>query len=88
MSRIVPDEELDLIERVILEHPEGIGTSAIERGLSHHSPKALNRRTLQRRLKRLLADKRIKTEGKNRPGLQVQTRCRHHRRTSPPGVFN
>ncbi|MBW2370672.1 MAG: Fic family protein [Deltaproteobacteria bacterium] len=65
MTRIVPTEELDLIERVISEHPEGIGISALERVLAHHLPKVLNRRTLQRRIKRLLSDKRITTEGKS-----------------------
>ena len=58
MSRIVPVEELDLIERVISEHPEGIGISTLERELAHRLSKVLNRRTLQRRIERLLADKR------------------------------
>ena len=65
MSRIVPAEEFDLIEQVISECPEGIGISALEKALALHLPKALNRRTLQRRLKRLLADKRIATEGES-----------------------
>ena len=61
MSRIVPAEEFDLIEQAISECPEGIGISALEKVLALHLPKALNRRTLQRRLERLLADKRIVT---------------------------
>ena len=65
MSRIVPAEEFDLIEQVISEHPEGIGISALEKALALQLPKALNRRTLQRRLERLLADKRIVTEGES-----------------------
>ncbi|MCP4614354.1 MAG: Fic family protein [Planctomycetes bacterium] len=65
MSRIVPAEELDLIEQVISEHPEGIGISSLEKALHHHLPKNLNRRSLQRRLKRLLDDKRITSEGKS-----------------------
>jgi len=65
MSRIVPAEEFDLIEQEISEHPEGIGISALEKALAVNLPKALNRRTLQRRLKRLLADKRIVTEGES-----------------------
>ena len=65
MSRIVPAEEFNLIEQVISEHPEGIGISALEKALALHLPKALNRRTLQRRLERLLADKRIATEGES-----------------------
>lgn len=65
MSRIVPAEELDLIERVIAEHPEGIARSALGKKVAQHLPKAFNRRTLQRRLKRLLEDRRIITEGES-----------------------
>ncbi|MBI5558091.1 MAG: Fic family protein [Deltaproteobacteria bacterium] len=65
MSRIVPAEELYLIERVIAQHPEGIGISGLEKALVRHLLKSLNRRTLQRRLERLLADKRITTEGES-----------------------
>ncbi|SDU07489.1 Fic family protein [Desulfobacula phenolica] len=64
MSRVMPAEELDLIERVILNHPEGIGISLLESVLANHLSQALTRRTLQRRLSRLLADKRIITKGK------------------------
>jgi len=65
MSRIVPAEDLDLIERMISEHPEGIGITELERVLSHHLSKAFNRRTLQRRLGQLMADKRITTKGES-----------------------
>jgi len=65
MSRMMPAEELDLIERVISEHPEGIGISALEKALYNRLPKALNRRTLQRRLERLLADMRLTTAGES-----------------------
>ena len=65
MSRIIPPKELKLIEQVISEHPEGIRISDLEKALGHHLSKALNRRTLQRRLKRLLAGKRIITEGES-----------------------
>lgn len=76
MSRIVPAQELDLIERIISEHTRGIGISALESALASHLPKALHRRTLQRRLKRLLKDKRITTEGESialvyKPGPRV-----------------
>jgi len=64
MSRIVPNEELDLIERVISEHPEGLGISALVKALANHLPD-INRRTLQRRLKRLQEDRRIITEGES-----------------------
>lgn len=65
MSRSVPAEELDLIEQVIAEHPGGIGISALEQALYCRLPKMLNRRTLQRRLERLLAEARITTEGES-----------------------
>ena len=65
MSRIVPAEELDMIERVILAYPEGIGVAMLERVLAHHWSKTISRRTLQRRLERLLTDKRITTEGES-----------------------
>ncbi|MCF8092565.1 MAG: hypothetical protein K9K40_08895, partial [Desulfotignum sp.] len=76
MSRIVPAQELDLIERIISEHTRGIGISALESALLSHLPKALHRRTLQRRLKRLLKDKHITTEGESialvyKPGPRV-----------------
>ena len=64
MARVVPVEELALIERVITEHPEGIGISALERILAPRLPK-MNRRTLQRRLKRLVEDGLIITEGES-----------------------
>lgn len=64
MSRVVPGEEYDLIARVIAEHPEGLGISALEKSLSSHLPD-INRRTLQRRLQRLLEDGRIVTEGES-----------------------
>lgn len=65
MPRVVPVEELDLIERIISEYPKGIGISALERVLAHRLSKALHRRTLQRRLERLLAGRRITTEGES-----------------------
>ena len=65
MSRVVPAEEFDLIEQAISKYPDGIGISALEKALTLHLPKALNRRTLQRRLERLIADKRITTEGQS-----------------------
>lgn len=64
MSRIVPAEQLNLIARVISEHPEGIGISALEKALANHFPD-INRRTLQRRLNRLQEDGRIVAEGES-----------------------
>lgn len=64
MSRIMPAEELDLIERLVSEHPEGLGISALEKALTGHLP-GINRRTLQRRLKRLQEEGRVTTEGES-----------------------
>ena len=63
MSRNVPHEELDIIERVVSEYPEGIGISALERALAPLL--IVNRRTLQRRLKRLVEDGKIISEGES-----------------------
>jgi DNA-binding response OmpR family regulator len=65
MSRIVSAKEMDLIEQVISEHTEGIGISAIEKALGQYLSKPINRRTLQRRLKALIKEKRIGTEGES-----------------------
>ncbi len=65
MSRLVPAEELDIIEKLISEYPKGIRISVLEKVLTHHWSKTLSRRTLQRRLERLLIDKRITTEGES-----------------------
>jgi hypothetical protein len=64
MSRIVSAKELDLIERVISEHPEGIGISALHKALIGHLSD-INRRTLQRRLKKLQEERRIIAEGES-----------------------
>jgi hypothetical protein len=64
MSRLVLADELDLIERVVSEYPEGIGISALEKTLAPHFPK-VNRRTLQRRLQRLVRENRIISEGES-----------------------
>jgi Fic family protein len=64
MSRIVPAEELNLIEQVISEHLEGIGISALGGVLATSIPN-MYRRTLQRRLKRLVEDGRIISEGES-----------------------
>lgn len=64
MSRIVSSKELDLIEQIISEHPDGIQISALEKALATYLPD-INRRTLQRRLKKLRDDRRIITEGES-----------------------
>ncbi|PID72281.1 MAG: cell filamentation protein Fic [Desulfobulbus propionicus] len=64
MSRTVPKEELNLIERVISKYPEGVGISALETALANHQLH-INRRTLQRRLKKLQDENRVITEGES-----------------------
>ncbi len=64
MPRIVSEEELEVIEQVISEHPEGVRISALEKILSSQL-EHINRRTLQRRLKQLKKNNHITTEGKS-----------------------
>ena len=58
-------EELEEILSLIAEKPEGIGISSLEGILAQRSATKPNRRTLQRRLERLLKENRITTEGKS-----------------------
>ncbi len=64
MARQIPTEELDVITQVLAEHPQGLGISALEKTLLSHLPH-INRRALQRRLKRLQKEQRIITEGES-----------------------
>jgi len=64
MSQVVPAEEYNLIARVIAEHPDGMRISVLEKSLFSHLFN-INRRTLQRRLQRLVEDGRIVTEGES-----------------------
>jgi len=64
MPRIVPARELDLIAGVISNYPNGVGITEIEKKLVNILP-GMNRRTLQRRLMRLLKDKRIISKGQS-----------------------
>lgn len=54
---------LELIESIIAQHPNGIGISAIEAELQSRQGTAPQRRTLQRRLQKLVDDQRLVTEG-------------------------
>ncbi|CAK8723161.1 Fic family protein [Candidatus Electrothrix aarhusensis] len=64
MPRRIAAEELNVITHVIAEHPQGLGISALEKALFNHLPH-INRRALQRRLKRLQGEERIITEGES-----------------------
>lgn len=63
MSHITPTEELKLIEGIVTGHPNGIGISDIEAELKRQHDILINRRTLQRRLQKLITDQRLTTEG-------------------------
>jgi hypothetical protein len=65
MPRSTPMQSLQVVESIIAAHPDGIGISTLENALNQRSAKALNRRTLQRRLARLAQDGRIITEGES-----------------------
>ncbi|MCP4755150.1 MAG: Fic family protein [Proteobacteria bacterium] len=63
MARKVTSEEMAVIVQVISKHDEGVGISVLETELKLLI-KTINRRTLQRRLKKLLNSNRIISEGK------------------------
>ncbi len=62
MPRITPADELQLIESIVATHPGGIGIAEIEAAMAKRQGGALNRRTLQRRLLKLMDAKRIVSE--------------------------
>lgn len=73
MARRTPLEELSIVEAIIAEHPAGIGISALEEVLEQRLAFTPNRRTLQRRLARLIEGGRVITQGESialvyRPG--------------------
>jgi len=65
MSRTTQNDELRLIESIVQAHPNGIGISDIETGMTSSHGVGLNRRTLQRRLQKLIDSKRLSTEGES-----------------------
>lgn len=65
MPKLTLAEELQLIESILAARPYGIGIVDIEAGLKQHHGLAFNRRTLQRRLQRLIAEQRLTTEGES-----------------------
>jgi hypothetical protein len=65
MSRTAPSKELDLIESIVAAHPRGIGISDIEAEMARRQNAKVNRRTLQRRLQKLIATKRVSAEGRS-----------------------
>lgn len=65
MPRVTPTEELKLIESIVAGHPGGLGISAIEAEIARRQGAKPNRRTLQRRLQKLIDEQRLTTEGES-----------------------
>ncbi|GHU26951.1 hypothetical protein FACS189488_15070 [Betaproteobacteria bacterium] len=65
MSQPSSAQELETILSVVLEHPDGIGMAALEEALSSRLSLPMKRRTLLRRLGRLLEARKIVSEGKS-----------------------
>ncbi|MEY4755434.1 MAG: hypothetical protein RJA34_332 [Pseudomonadota bacterium] len=65
MPRAKSTEELLQIEAIVAGLPNGAGIAAIEAELDRLNAHKPNRRTLQRRLGQLVAEKRLRTEGES-----------------------
>ena len=91
MPRITPVDELQLIESIVAAHPGGIGIAEIEQAMVPRQGGALNRRTLQRRLLKLIDAKRISSEGQSialvyKPVALAWTEFAGGRVSAPVGV--
>ena len=65
MPRATSTEEIKLIESIITAHSGGIGIAAIEAEMARRQGDKPNRRTLQRRLQKLVDEQRVITEGES-----------------------
>ena len=65
MPRFTPAEELQQIEAIIVVRPSGIGIADIQVQIQQQHGYLPNRRTLQRRLQKLLNAQRVSTEGES-----------------------
>lgn len=65
MPRTTSVEELMLIESIVTAHPNGIGIADIEAEIARRQGGKPNRRTLQRRLKKLIDEECLTTEGES-----------------------
>jgi Fic/DOC family len=65
MPRTTPLEELRLIEAIVAAHGSGIGIAEIEAEIERRQGDKPNRRTLQRRLHKLIEAQRLTTEGES-----------------------
>lgn len=60
-----PLEEFQLIESIVAAHPGGIGIAGIEAQMLQRTGGTLHRRTLQRRLQKLIHAQRLTSEGES-----------------------
>ena len=65
MPRTTPSEELQLIESIVAAHPNGIRISDVEAEMTRRQGDKLNRRTLQRRLQKLIEAQRLTAAGES-----------------------
>ena len=65
LRRRQPTEDLELIESIVTAHAGGIRITDLEAELWQRRGATLNRRTLQRRLQKLIAQHRLSTEGES-----------------------
>lgn len=63
MPRHTLNDEIQLIESIVAAHPNGIAISGIEADMERRQGTKPNRRTLQRRLQKLIGEQRLTTEG-------------------------
>ncbi len=63
MATTTATKQLNIIESIIAAHPSGIGIADIDTELKRHEGDRLSRRTLQRRLQRLIDEQRVIAEG-------------------------
>ena len=65
MSRTLPTEELQLIESIVAAQPGGLQIAEIEKEFERVQGQKINRRTLQRRLQKLIQAKRLTAQGES-----------------------
>ncbi len=82
MAKRIPEQELEAIVAVVAAHPEGIVSRDIRRELAEET--AL--RTLQYRLRRLIGEGRLASEGKGRWTRYLPPAANAGREAEAPGV--
>ena len=93
-TRAEIDHQLDLLQKVIDQHPEGISQPEVAEAYRAAAGPALEERTLQRRLNVLAQDGRVRAEGETRarrysPKAEARPRSRRaHIGTAPATVVS